>query len=176
MPTNRHPIRHPRRGRLSHDQEMTLLYGEEPRWFSVPTEAEHRDAWARNRDRILASHRHGRRPMAWWRFEAPIKFPGYEHQQSALFEAGLLTEEERAELASWWREQFERAQRADFFFCEGPGSFFRGSVARRKHYAWADIPRELVRKWTAEHKPRAKTIRKLQATTKGPPGEETAGL
>ena len=98
MATNRHAIRHPRRGRLNHAQEMTLLYGPDPRWDAFRSEEEYRDAWERNRDRILAAYRQGRRPMAWWTFEAPIKFPGYERQQSALFEAGLLGEEERPRL------------------------------------------------------------------------------
>ena len=57
-------------------------------------------AWARNRDRLLAGYRHGRRPMAWWQFEAgDLRYPGYDREQSTLYRAGLLGEEERAELA-----------------------------------------------------------------------------
>jgi hypothetical protein len=169
MPTNRTYIRHPRRGRLSHEQEMVLLYGKDPRWSAAfRTEEEHRQAWARHRDRILASYRHGRRPMAWWSLEAPIRYPGYEHQQSVLFAAGLLSAQENAELLEFWQEQFARAQRPDFFHCKGPGKFFSGPIARRKHYAWADIPRELVRKWTEEYQRREKAIRKLKAATKRP--------
>jgi hypothetical protein len=166
MPTNRTYIRHPRRGRLSHEQEMVLLYGKDPRWsVAFRTEEEHRQAWARHRDRILASYRHGRRPMAWWSFESPIRYPGYEHQQSVLFAAGLLTEQERAELIAWWREQYERAWSPNFFCCEGPGRFFNGAVGRRKHYRWADIPASLLREWNAARRRQARTIRGLATTS-----------
>jgi hypothetical protein len=43
MATNRHPIRHPHRGRLTHAEEMTLLYGPEPRWSAFQSEVEYRD-------------------------------------------------------------------------------------------------------------------------------------
>ena len=162
MPTNRKPIRHPRRGVLNHHQEMVLLYGEEPRWADAfHSEAEHREAWIRNRDRLLAGYRHGRRPAAWWTLESPIAFPGYERQQSVLYEANLLEPEERAALVAWWREQFERAWEPHFFHCDGPGRFFEGAVARRKHYAWADIPNELVKQWTAQRERRGRTIGEL---------------
>jgi hypothetical protein len=100
MPTNRHPIRHPRRGRLNHAQEMTLRYGPEPRWDAFRSEEEHRDAWLRNRDHMLAGYRHGRRPQGWWRFETSLKYPGYDHERSTLFDADLLAPEERAELVA----------------------------------------------------------------------------
>ena len=167
MPTNRTPIRHPHRGRLSHEQEMVLQYGAKERWAEAfATEEEYRDAWIRNRDRLLAGYRNGRRPAAWWTLESPIPFPGYERQQSVLYEAGLLTEPERAALVDWWREQFERGWGPHFFFCDGPGRFFEGAVGRRKHYDWADIPHELVREWTAQRRRRGRTIGKL---AKAPP-------
>ena len=163
MPTNRHPIRHPHRGRLNYAQEMVLRYGEDPRWADAfHGEPEQLDAWMRNRDHLLASYKHGRRPAAWWRFESPIKYPGYDVEQSTLFAAGLLTEEESAALLVWWHDEFERAQPPDFMFCNGPASWLRGSAARRAHYRWADIPRELVREWTVERRRRGKTIHKLE--------------
>jgi hypothetical protein len=162
MPTNRTPIRHPHRGRLSHEQEMVLQYGGEERWADAfATEEEYRDAWARNRDRLLAGYRHGRRPAAWWTLESPIPFPGYERQGSALFEANLLEPEERAALGDWWREEFAKAWEPHFFHCDGPGRLFEGAVARRKHYAWADIPNELVKQWTAQRERRGRTIGEL---------------
>jgi hypothetical protein len=114
----------------------------------------------------------GRRPLAWWEFESPIPWPGYERQQSALFEAGLLTEVEAAGLTTWWRAQFERAQQPDFSYCLGPMRWVKGSRARREQYAWADIPPSLVRKWSTEHKRQARTIRKLEA--EAAPHEEIA--
>jgi hypothetical protein len=170
MPTNRHPIRHPRRGRLNHAQEMTLRFGLEPRWDAFRTAADHHDAWLRNRDHMLASYRHGRRPMAWWRFEAgSLKYPGYDREQSTLYEAGLLAKEEAAELVAWWREQFEWAHGPHFFHCEGPGRFFYGAPGRRRHFKWADIPRELLKQWTAQRRRRGKTIRELEGARRAEP-------
>ena len=152
MPTNRHPARHPHRGRLTHTQSMVLRYGPDPRWDAFHSEEEHRDAWARNRDRLLAAYRHDRRPMAWWRFEAPFPFPGYEREQSTLFDAGLLDEEEAAALVREWRREFERAWEPHFFHCSGPGRFFSSALGRRKHYRWADVPLPLALRWTRERR------------------------
>jgi hypothetical protein len=164
MPTNRHPIRHPHRGRLTHAQDMVLQYGFDERWADAfRDESEHRDAWVRNRDRLLAWYRHARRPQAWWHFEAPFRYPGYDREQSTLYAAGLLTAEELAELDGFWREEFDRAQQPDFFHCEGPGRFLKGEPAKRAHYQWADIPRALVKQWTTQR--RRRTIRELEATS-----------
>jgi hypothetical protein len=166
MPTNRHPIRHPRRGRLNHERAMVLQYGPDPRWDAFRDEEEYREAWARHRERLLAGDRHGRRPMAWWRFEAPpsLKYPGYDRERSVLYEAGLLGEEERRELVAEWRQAFERAQAPDFWFCLGPGRSLEGATARRQHYKWADIPRSLRLRWTRERRRRSKAIRQLVET------------
>ena len=46
MATNRTPIRHLRRGRLTHEQDMVLQYGADARWADAfRDEDEHRDAW-----------------------------------------------------------------------------------------------------------------------------------
>jgi hypothetical protein len=61
-----------------------------------------RDAWIRGRDvamRLWGSH--GRRPMAWWCFEAPglgLRWPGYDAETRYLLETNTLSEAERAEL------------------------------------------------------------------------------
>ena len=177
MPTNRTLMRRPSRRRLSASQEMALWLGEAPHKPAFHDEEEAREAWFCHRDRLLAAWgKHGRRPMAWWRFESRFSWPGRDREQSVLFEAGALTEEEAAELVACWRQQFERAQRPDFFFCEGPGLFFRGEAARRRHYAWADIPDRLVKKWEAAYRHRATTNRSPQATTNEPHGANVAGL
>jgi hypothetical protein len=135
MPTNRTPIRHPHRGRLSHEQEMVLQYGAEERWAEAfATEEEYRDAWIRNRDRLLAGYRNGRRPMAWWTLESPIAFPGYEQQQSVLYEANLLEPEERAALVEWWRAQFERAWAPHFFIAKAQVGSLRASQRGRRTF------------------------------------------
>ena len=171
MATNRHPIRHSHRGRLNHPQEMVLRYGEDPRWDAFATEDEHRDAWIRNRDRLLGGCR-GHRPAGWWRYEAgDLPYPGYDREQSTLYEVGVLDEEERAELVRWWHEQYLRAQAANFWHCLGPGRSLKGGPARRAHYRWADIPASLLAEWSAAHRRRRKTIRKLEAAS---PAETTA--
>jgi hypothetical protein len=134
VPTNRHPIRHPRRGRLNHAQDMTLRYGEEPRWAAFHSEDEHRAAWACHRDHLLAGYRHGRRPMAWWQFEAgDLRYPGYDREQSTLYRAGLLGEEERAELLEFWRQEFEKASAPDFWTAVRPNCILEGEPARKAH-------------------------------------------
>ncbi len=124
-------------------------------------------AWLMNRDRVMAAHaKWGRRPMAWWEFEAPFPRPS-DRERSALFEAGLLGVEEREQLVAWWRRQFERAYEPLFFHCEGPGRYFSGAVGRRKHYRWADIPRSLLKEWAAQRRRRGRTIRKPATTVAG---------
>jgi hypothetical protein len=178
MPTNRTPIRHPRRGRLNHAQDMVLQYGADERWADAfHDESEHRDAWVRNRDRFLAWYRHGRRPAAWWQFEAPFPYPGYDAEQQALYRAELLAPEERAELLAFWRREYERAHEPHFFFCQGPGRVLEGAKARRAQYAWAGIPRELLKEWTAQRRRRGRIVRQLKTqTTKEPHDADAAGL
>src|SRR5262245_825475 len=176
MATNRSPLRRSRRV-LSHDEELELWLGPGHR-PSTFRDAEHaRQAWMVNRDRIMAAWaRNGRRPQGWWAFEASIEFPGHDRETSTLFQAGLLAEEEAAELVAGWRAQFQRAQQSDFFFCEGPGQFFCGAAARSRHYREIDIPASLVQQWSKEYRRRARTIRRLQELqTDEPHGAEAAG-
>jgi hypothetical protein len=122
-----------------------------------------REAWFRHRAHFMAHFAgHGKRPMGWWWFESPVPFPGYFKQRSTLYEHNLLDVAERAELLAYWRQQFERAGQPHFFVCEGPGEFFEGAIARRKHYEWADIPASLVEQWTQERRRARKTIRELE--------------
>jgi hypothetical protein len=109
----------------------------------------------------------GKRPWAWWRYESGRSHPG-NHQASTLYEMGVLSDEERAKLERWWREQFDRAWRPGFFHCEGPARFFAGANGRRRHFAWADIPRELLQQWSAERRRRSRAIRKREAAADQP--------
>jgi hypothetical protein len=152
MPTERLPLQRPPRGRLTASQEQELWLGPSPYWGSLFTDEEHvRAAWLQHRTRLLELFgSHGRRPLAWWSFEAPIKHPGYDRERSTLYEAGLLAEAERAELLRYWHGQFDRARAPDFFCCMAPGRILHGEAARRAHFEWADIPRPLVEAWNAE--------------------------
>jgi hypothetical protein len=151
-------------GQTRRDDEMRYgppLHG--PSEF--PSTASARAYWHENRERLMAwLGVHGRRPAAWYAFEAPSGLRReYDREQSTLYEAGLLSEAERTELLTFWREEFDRANGPNFFFCEGPGRIFQGPVARKKHWEWADIPRTLLMKWTRGRRRAARTIRKLEA-------------
>jgi hypothetical protein len=119
------------------------------------------EAWTRLRDIVMAMYaKDGRRPMGWWQCEAPglgLTYPGDEREQSYLYDASVLPENERAELLSYWRGEFERAY--------APGY---GAERRRKHFREIDLPRSLRRKWTAERKRRAKAIHKLTKASELP--------
>ena len=165
MATNRSYLRRPHRTALSPDQAMDLWLGPRPQdeLAPFPSDEARRAAWTLHGPRLAVPSSPGRRPMAWWQYDAPIPWPGIDRERSTLYAAGLLGEEERRVLAAEWRLDFDRAQKPDFWLCLGPGEWLEGRAARRAHYRWADIPRPLIRKWTAERKRAAQTIRKLEA-------------
>jgi hypothetical protein len=168
MPTNRVTVRRFRRS-LSHEQEMSLWLGDHPYRPAFGGEQERRAAWVRHRDRLMAAWaKHGKRPVGWWDYEAPLPRPDSEREQSTLYEAGLLGETERAELLAEWRREFERAHGPHLFHCDGPGAVFHGAAARRRHYAWAGIPRALLAQWTRERRRRNRIIPRPKATTELP--------
>jgi len=143
-----------RRGWPSAAAEMELWLGPSPHLPPAFDSDEHaRAAWIQHRDRMMEQHgSHGRRPLAWWAFEAgELRWPGRDRERSTLYGAGLLAEGEREELLRYWREQFDRAHDPNFFHCGGPGKILHGAAARREHYRWADIPPALVEAWSAEH-------------------------
>src|SRR5262245_1553563 len=122
-----------------------------------------RAAWEKNRDLMMRLWgRGGRRPAAYYEFEWSGVRPAYDLERSTLWRAGLLTAEEKAALEREWRAEFEKAQAADFTLNDGRG-LLKGNRARRAHYAWADIPAELIEAWSAERRRRGKVIRKLEA-------------
>src|SRR5262252_5825080 len=85
---------------------------------------------------------HGRRPMAWWEFDAgDLEHPGRDREQSTLWRAGVLSESERAEVEAEWRREFDVT---------------RGKSARerREHYEFHDIPDELIERWQGTRKRR----------------------
>jgi hypothetical protein len=167
VPTKR-TIRNRSRHKLSFWEELSLEYGNRSEGLGFASDAERREAWLRHRDELLAKCRAGRRPDAWWTYEAPFRRPEYEREPARLYEAGLLGEEEKRELVADWREAFERAQRPDAWICCGPGKFLKGGAARRMICWDAGVPHALVRQWTAEHRRRAKTIKKRVS----PPGRK----
>src|SRR5262245_12974140 len=130
------------RDQLSGTTEMDLWLGPSPNLPpAFDSDEQRRELWFRHRERLMELlGSHGRRPMAWWRYEAgELRYPGYDRERSTLYEAGLLAEAERAELLAHWREEFDRAYDRDFFCCKGPRKFLHGAAARREHFKWADI-------------------------------------
>jgi hypothetical protein len=91
---------------------------------------------------------------------------GVGDQHIALYEMGELSDAELAELMPRWREDYEKAHQPGFGYCVGQSAgvakWLKGSAARRAHYRWVGIPREILRLWDAERKRRTKAIRKLE--------------
>jgi hypothetical protein len=121
----------------------------------------------RHRDLILANAMSGHRPDEWWIYEKGRDPPDHENETALLFSMGELTEAETESAMQGWRYFYEMTLDPDFFVCLGPGEFIEGAKARSFQYRYYRIPPELVRKWDAERKRQATTIRKLAQTTNG---------
>jgi hypothetical protein len=141
--------------------------GREP-IFATAEEAH--QAWQRGRDNFSLPSAPGRRAQAWWAFEAPAGLTfNYDTERSTLFAHGLVSDEEKEQLLAEWKAEFDKAQARGFALTLGPGAVLYGAAAGRAHYAWADIPGELIEEWTAEHRRRKQTIRDLAATAASGP-------
>jgi hypothetical protein len=93
--------------------------------------------------------RDARRPFAWWQLETDLGYPGRDRERSALWRANQLAPDEKVALEREWRREFDAAQAPDFSVHDGV-EVLSGDRARHAHYAWADIPEELVAAWSAE--------------------------
>jgi hypothetical protein len=136
-------------------QELWLGPSHDGSYFS--SRAELQEAWEANRDEVMRLFaNNGRRPQAWWCFDAPslnLKYPGYDREQSYLYEHGVLDEAECAELLRFWRREFEQDRAPGFSLNDGE-QILRGARARAAHLAWADIPAGLVEEWSEERRVR----------------------
>jgi hypothetical protein len=130
--------------KLTDAQENFLRYGPKDAYDSAFSDgAEVLTAWAQHRDRILRDYQNGRRPWGWRAIDRPrLPWKGFDRERSGLWRAGVLTEAERTQLETHWRKAFEQAQDLD-------------EAASKAHFAWADIPRELILRWTAERRRRS---------------------
>jgi hypothetical protein len=125
-------------------QEMRLWLG------PLAGDEEERRLWFEHRIRLLEWFGgNGRRPQAWWRYEAPFKYPGFNREKSALWEAGLLGEEEVARLEQEWREEFVRSLAPGFSFHDGPRGILTGREAHIAHLVHHDVPVALAERWAA---------------------------
>jgi hypothetical protein len=155
--------------RLSHAQQMFLQYGPAPGWADAfSSEQECRLVWVCNRDDLLAAYPPGRRPIAWWRFEARVAYPGYDREPVVLYESELIGGDERAALEREWRREFERAFTPNFFHCEA-SRIFNAAAARRMHFRWMGAPRALLASWVRERRRQGKTVRQLVETAAAEP-------
>src|SRR5215471_15828875 len=149
MGTTRYVLRRSSRAKLTHDQELELWLGVGHRGTTFESEEHCRAAWFHHRDRLMRWFaKDGRRPQAWWRFEAPQKglyrYPGYEHERSSLYEfSDVLSTQERAELEAYWRREFERSWRPNFSFYAG-GKIHSSDDARWGHWLFCDVPPPLL--------------------------------
>ena len=88
-----------------------------------------------------------------------------------MWRKGLLTAEEKVTLEREWKMEFQKAQAPDFSINTGDGEVLHGELARIAHLKWADVPYELVRRWTAavrRRRPRAEAPKKaLDVTSAG---------
>jgi hypothetical protein len=98
---------------LSPDQAQELWLGAGANGSVFQDESERHAAWLKHRDRLMELWgAHGRRQLAWWCYEAPADLDyDYSCEQSTLYEAGLLSETEMAELTVRWKYEFDRACR-----------------------------------------------------------------
>jgi hypothetical protein len=108
-----------------------------------------REAWLLGRDYLLKHWANSaRRPAAFYELEWQGEPPDYDVERSTLWRTNMLAPAEKAAVEQEWLQEFEAAHA-------------RGLDAkrRRQHYAWADIPAELVSKWTAQRRRKAKTVK-----------------
>ena len=172
MPTNRVPLRRRVRGELTSDQEMALWLGVGRDGFPFADEDEARNLWERHRARLMALHAHnGRRPYAWWEFDAPrgARLRSGTPNNRRCSRLACSTRTSARSLLHGGASSSSGATRRAFSMCVGPNvPWLTGRAARLAHLAWADVPGLLGREvggatrasaWSAERKPRPKGSR-----------------
>jgi hypothetical protein len=138
-------------------QELSIGPGQMGSCFRDRQELE--KAWVAAREELLGRSQPGRRPQAWWQFDAPdgLEYPGHDLERSTLWRLGLLSEAERATLEAEWKAEFDVAHAPDFAIAKAwPEGLVTGARARREHMDWADVPQELRERWRAERRQRPK--------------------
>src|SRR5262249_24816632 len=114
-------------------------------------DATRRRAWKENRDRLMKLFANGgRRPQAWWAFEAKFKFPGFNREKSALWESGLLGAAEARELEQDWYDEFAKSLEPGFTFHDYSGHYLTGHAAHIAHLVFHDCPAALAEQWATE--------------------------
>jgi hypothetical protein len=124
-------------------QELELWLGRSHRGSLFASDEQRRHAWFEHRDRLMGYWAcNGNRPIAWWKFESPIPWPGYNLARSTLWAAGLCGAAEARALEQGWREEFDRSLT--------PGFTFQGLSGWEAHIAYLvyhDVPAALAEEW-----------------------------
>jgi hypothetical protein len=136
---------------LSPDAMMELWLGRSHHGSLFRTRQELATAWRMHGERVSTLYAvPGRRVQGWWEFEAPAGLKrDYDTERSTLWAAGLLGDEERAELEREWRKEYQRAHQPNFVF-HGRAGILKGAEAIAAHLAWADVPLKLLTEWAAQ--------------------------
>ncbi len=79
-------------------QEVDLVQG---RRNAFASEAKRRDAWAENRDRLIAAGNPCTRPAAWWDYESKAPHDPHRSQDEQLYVLDALTPSERLTFEAW---------------------------------------------------------------------------
>jgi hypothetical protein len=131
-------------------EAMELWLGPNPGGSAFRSREELVGAWQCAREYVMRMWGcGGRRPAAFYAFEWDGSRPAYAVERSTLWRANKLSPGEKEGLETEWKMEFERAQAPDFTLSEGGGELLRGDHARAEHYRHHDIPRELVKRWSA---------------------------
>ena len=117
MPRRRRLVKG-RHDRLTFDQEQELLHGFAffGEGFAENDEASRREAWNTHRDRLMAewekNDRPGRRPKAWWRYDAAEPRDENQHETLQLLRLGEIGTAELEELKANHWPIYERQARS----------------------------------------------------------------
>ena|SRR5262249_22003225 len=133
---------------ITSTQEMELWLGPSRGGSAFSSDEQRRRAWVEHRDRLMGYWANGgRRPQAWWKYESPIPWPGFNLERSTLWAAGLLSADEARQLEKNWHEEFNCSLAPGFAFHDGPRGILTGWEAHIAHLVFNDTPAILAERW-----------------------------
>jgi hypothetical protein len=86
---------------LTYGEEWELLLGEGGRTSHFLSDADRKNAWFFHRERLLEMSPPGKRPWAWWAYEAREHRPIGGEQTLRLLEMSVIGDAEMRRLESW---------------------------------------------------------------------------
>jgi hypothetical protein len=131
-------------GELNHDEWISLTLGERPDRQAFDSDEDRRAAWEQHREAELASINLGRRPAAWWDYDAPARRDHNMNSMLQLFRLGELRGDELQYAMRHWADWAEKARKLHYVL--GPGNIVTASPeAEERWRAWAGVPDEMFR-------------------------------